>query len=366
MPRPPFRFLSRVIAVLTTAACVVAATRAQGQACCAAAGVVTPARLAPDELALVGTQWKVGDVLGSFDPAGRYASSPPAASELDFEQDIFGAARLLGRGQVALFVPVVETRRTSLGQSEFGGGIGDVNASVRYDFTLAGGSPIVPGLAGLAGVTLPTGTPPDAPNLGPLATGATGIGAYQINAGAAVEQTFGPWLVSATGIVAQRTARTVGVAPNQVHERLAPQWTALAVAAYTFHRPAKSRHRASSLDAHTLWDPSSDRHMAPSRRVVRQLAHPVAGDEPARRARAICDPHSLVDALLFLPDSAAGQRAAGTAYLASAFAARDRWDDEDEPLSSARRLQAERATAIGTGRFDAVECLVAHRKRRKR
>jgi hypothetical protein len=234
MPRRPSRSPSLLIAVLTTLACVVVAARARGQACCAAAGVATPARLAPDELALVGTQWKVGDELGSFDPAGQYASSPPGASELDFEQDIFGAARLLDRGQVALFVPVVETRRTSLGQSEFGGGIGDVNVGVRYDFTLAGRSKIVPGLAGLVGVTLPTGTPPDAPSLGPLATGATGIGAYQINAGMAVEQTFGPWLVSATGIAAQRTARTVGAAPNQVHERLAPQWTALVIAAYTF------------------------------------------------------------------------------------------------------------------------------------
>jgi hypothetical protein len=234
MPRRPFRSLSRLIAVLTPVASVVVAARAQGQACCAAAGVVTPARLAPDELALVGTQWKMGNELGSFDPAGQYASSPPGASELDFEQDIFGAARLLDRGQVALFVPVVETRRTSLGQSELGGGIGDVNASVRYDFTLAGGSTIVPGIAGLVGVTLPTGTPPDAPSLGPLAAGATGIGAYQINVGVEVEQTFGPWLVSATGIAAQRTARTVGVAPNQVHERLAPQWTALVIGAYTF------------------------------------------------------------------------------------------------------------------------------------
>jgi len=173
-------------------------------------------------------------VLGSFDGAARYMPSPQGASELDLEQDVFGAVRVLRRGQIALLIPLVETRRTSSGISEFGGNIGDVNASLRYDFTLAGTSTVMPGIAVLGGLTLPTGTPPDAPNLGPLATGATGIGAFQINAGAAVEQAFGPWLVSATGIVAQRTARTVGALPNQVHERLGPQWTFLAAVAYTF------------------------------------------------------------------------------------------------------------------------------------
>ncbi len=195
---------------------------------------MTPGRLALHEVALVGTQWKAGDVLGSFDGAARYIPSPPGASELDLEQDVFGAVRVLRRGQVALLVPFVETRRTSSGLSGFGGNIGDVNASARYDFTLAGASAVVPGIAALAGMTLPTGQPPDAPNLGPLATGATGVGALQINAGAAVEQTFGPWLVNATGIVAQRTARTVGALPNQVHERLGPQWTFLVAVAYTF------------------------------------------------------------------------------------------------------------------------------------
>ncbi|MGH7440415.1 MAG: hypothetical protein ACRENE_32390, partial [Polyangiaceae bacterium] len=86
----------------------------------------------------------------------------------------------------------------------------------------------------LGGVTFPTGTPADAPGLGPLATGATGVGAYQINLGLAVEQTFGPWLVNATGLVAQRTSRTVGSGQAAVSETLGPQWTALAAVAYTF------------------------------------------------------------------------------------------------------------------------------------
>jgi hypothetical protein len=234
MPRLHFKSRRHLFVLCGSLACATFSGRARGQACCAGTGAVTPGRLALHEIALVGTQWKAGDVLGSFDAGGHYTPSPSGASELDLEQDAFGAVRVFGRGQVALLAPFVETRRTSQGESDFGGNIGDVNASLRYDFTLAGASTVIPGVAALAGLTIPTGTPPDAPSVGPLAAGATGIGATQINAGAAVEQAFGPWLVTATGIVAQRTARTVGSVPNQVHERLGSQWTWLVAVAYTF------------------------------------------------------------------------------------------------------------------------------------
>ncbi|MDP9151626.1 MAG: hypothetical protein M3O36_17025 [Myxococcota bacterium] len=207
---------------------------ARGQACCAGTGAVTPGRLALHERVILGVQAKAAMVVGSFDGAGRYAASPAGANEIDLEQDLFAAVRVLRRAQIALLVPLVETWRASLGRSELGGGIGDVNASARYDFTIAGTSAFLPGLAALAGVTFPTGRPADARDTGPLATGATGVGAYQLNAGFAVEQTFGPWLVNATGVVAERTARTVGSGPTAVREHLAPQGAVLAAVAYTF------------------------------------------------------------------------------------------------------------------------------------
>ena len=210
------------------------APSARGQACCAGTGAVTPGRLALHEIALVGLQAKTAGVLGSYDESGRYVPAPAGAREVDLEQDAFAAVRIFERGQVALLVPLVETWRSALGVSELGGGVGDVNASVRYDFTTAGASRTIPGLAILTGVTLPTGRPPDAPNVGALATGATGVGAYQFNFGAAFEQTFGAWLINATGVVAARTPRTVGSGATAVRERLAPQWTLLAAGAYTF------------------------------------------------------------------------------------------------------------------------------------
>ena len=210
------------------------APSARAQACCAGTGAITPARLALHESALVGLQLKGAIELGSFNDRGAYQKSPSGASELDLEQDAFAALRVLERGQLALLVPLVETRRTSHAQSEFGGGLGDVNLNLRYDFTWAGASRVIPGVGALLGVTLPTGKPADAEDLRPLATDATGIGAYQASLGLAVEQAYGPWLLNVTGIAAARTARSVTTAGITVHEQLAPQWTALAAVAYVF------------------------------------------------------------------------------------------------------------------------------------
>jgi len=206
---------------------------AAAQACCAGSGLATPGRLGLHEIALVGAQARTAFVTGSYDPSGRHAPPPAGASELDLEQDVFGSVRVLEKAQLSLLVPFVETRRTSRGQQEFGGGLGDINAGARVDLTSAGQRRFVPGIALLAGLTLPTGRPADAKGLGALATGATGIGAFQVTGGAAVEQSWGAWLVSLSGYVAQRTSRTVGIPPAEIHEHLGAQWTALATVAYT-------------------------------------------------------------------------------------------------------------------------------------
>jgi hypothetical protein len=208
--------------------------RARAQACCAGAAAVTPARLALHEDALVGLQLRAADTFGSFSNDGRYVAA--SATEWDFEQDLFGALRVARHAQVAVLLPAVQTYRRARGVggnvSDFGAGLGDVNLSGRYDFIPAGESDVVPGLAALAGVTIPTGRPPDSSDATehPLAADATGIGAYQLNVGLALEQTTGPWLFGVTALVAKRTARSV--AGTRIS--LGAQWTALAAAAYTF------------------------------------------------------------------------------------------------------------------------------------
>ncbi len=141
--------------------------------------------------------------------------------------------RLFERGQLALLVPFVETRRTGQGPdgtvAQFGGGVGDINLSARYDFVRARESRIIPGIALLAGLTVPSGRAPEDASP-PLQADATGIGAFQLNIALALEQTFGPWLVNATAIVAKRTAHGGEVLGTQV--------TLLGAGGYTFDNGA--------------------------------------------------------------------------------------------------------------------------------
>jgi len=200
------------------------------QACCAGAGAVTPGRLTIHEDALVGLQVRAAHVFGSFDTRGRYVPSSHGVDEQSFEQDVIAAVRLplAPRLQLAALLPFVETRRAAGGTSDFGGGLGDVNLSARYDFFQAGRARYVPGIALLAGFTFPTGTPPESASP-PLAVDATGTGAFQGNVGLAVEQTFGPWLVTAYGLVAKRAPRTI----HGTTSSLGVQWTALVAVART-------------------------------------------------------------------------------------------------------------------------------------
>jgi hypothetical protein len=217
---------ARWIPLAITLAVLGHAAPARAQACCAGGSAVTPGRLELHEQALVGVQTRAATVFGSYRVDGTYIGAPPSTSEYDFEEDVFGAVRVLRRGQVALLIPLQETARSTLPDgAHAGGGVGDVNLSARYDFLVAGESRYVPGVAVLAGVTFPTGTPVDSATA-PLAVDATGIGAFQVSAALALEQTFGPWLVNATGIVAQRTAHR--------GETLGTFTTLLAAGAYTF------------------------------------------------------------------------------------------------------------------------------------
>jgi len=215
-----------VVALTAALPASTAPALARAQACCAGGSAVTPARLEPHEWALAGAALRAGADFGSYNTDGHYVPYASGDSEVDFEQDLFGAVRVLRRGQVALLVPLVQTyRATTLDGAHFGGGIGDVNLSARYDLLRAGESEYVPGIALLAGVTFPTGTAPES-SPAPLAVDATGIGAFQGNLALALEQTFGAWLVNATGIVAARTARH--------GETLGTQVTLLAASAYSF------------------------------------------------------------------------------------------------------------------------------------
>lgn len=229
MSRPRLELCSAALLVV-----VGWSSRAGAQACCAGGSALTPGRLERHESVLVGAQVRAATVFGSYDPDRHYTASPSGATEYDFEEDVFASVRFLRAAQASLLVPIHETRRaTPSTGSEIGGGVGDVNLSARYDFLLPGLYRYIPGFAALAGVTFPTGTPPEKATT-PLATGATGIGAFQGHFGLAVEQSWGPWLVNLTGLVAKRTSRTV----QGGSETLGTQWTLLGGGAYVFESEA--------------------------------------------------------------------------------------------------------------------------------
>jgi hypothetical protein len=228
-PRRSSRSLERAAAralALAGALAALAPAAAHAQACCVGTGLVTPARLRLFEDYGVGMQTRVRSVMGSFDTGGSYVGSRAGDDEVDLGQDLFAAARF-GSFQAALKIPFVETGRRETGVSAFGGGVGDVAANLRYDLTFAGDRPWWPGVALLAGLSVPTGrTVEDSGD----PTGATGIGSFEGNVGVAVEQVMRRTFVSLTGFVAQQTARTVG----SVTQSFGPRVTALVTGGYAF------------------------------------------------------------------------------------------------------------------------------------
>src|SRR5215472_8565736 len=105
-------------AAAATAIAMSSSTTAFAQACCAGSSALTPGRLAMHEDALVGLQTHAALATGSFNDAGNFSGTPAGTSETDFEEDAFGAARVFGRGQVALLVPFVETARKNPQEGE--------------------------------------------------------------------------------------------------------------------------------------------------------------------------------------------------------------------------------------------------------
>jgi hypothetical protein len=225
------RFRS-ALAALAIAAGVAALPRAAAtQACCVGTGLVTPARLRTFEDRAIGMQMRARSVMGSFGGTGSYATSPADRRELGFEEDLFAALRFGSHFQAAVLAPFVQTSRQEGGLSGFGGGLGDVAASARFDAVNAGERGRWPGIAVTAGLSLPTGQPLDEVAADdPLSTFGTGTGSFEGNVGVAVEEIIGTGFVSASGFVSKRSARTAA----GVEQTFAPRLTGVLSGGYTF------------------------------------------------------------------------------------------------------------------------------------
>ena len=194
---------SRALAVAVLLACA----EARAQACCAGGGLLAPARLTVHEDALVALEARSGVEAGSIDGVGRFRGNARGAGGIELTQSLLGTLRVLREGQVTLLVPVTERGLWASGLTDWGGGLGDVVLSFRYDFMLAGESVRIPGLALLAGITFPTGRSPDQ-GRNPLGSDATGAGQWQGALGLGVEQTVGRVFLQGSGLVQQGLPRT--------------------------------------------------------------------------------------------------------------------------------------------------------------
>jgi hypothetical protein len=248
-PSRPSRFLKvAILAALLVFAIVARPRRAVAQACCAGGTVVTPTRLALHEDFAVGVQLRARTNPGSFDAGGHYTSS--SGIEQILEQDFAVSARVAEKGQIGAVIPMLQTHRSVAGLNDWGGGLGDVSVTARYDFLLAAQALYWPGVGVLAASTIPTGTPPDTPNQNhPLAADATGDGTYDITLGLDVEKVVGHFYAALNGWLTHRFARTLSVGGGAaLTESFSARWTLLAVAGYVFDSEAALGLYINALD----------------------------------------------------------------------------------------------------------------------
>jgi hypothetical protein len=200
---------------------------ARAQACCVGASGLTPGWLANHEQWLVGAQLRVSETHGTYPTRGEFYEARPYR-DTRIEPSLYATARIVSRGQVSVFAPLVTNRRRLGERVETRTAPGDVSLVGRYDFIRPGESRF-PGIALLAGVIVPTGKPSDR-GTGFLGADVTGIGTWEGNAGVSLEQVYGKVVLHGTALFGLRAARHV----NDKTETLGPRALFLLAGGYVF------------------------------------------------------------------------------------------------------------------------------------
>ena len=186
----------------------------------------------------MGVSTQASDQLGQSDAVGAYHTLEPGAGEQDFTENLLATVRLFERGQLGATLPFDESNRYVPGLHQFGGGIGDVSLSARWDFLYSNESAHFPGISLLGGVTFPTGVPAESASL-PLGANTTGQGAWQGAAGLALERTFfDHFVVNGTALFTQSFVRHVSSGASSVEEQLGTQFSGLFAAGWIFRNEA--------------------------------------------------------------------------------------------------------------------------------
>lgn len=182
-------------------------TRVEAQACCAGAAAGQLGRLTLHEEGLVGLDFRTVRTLGAFGDDATFRGTETEA--LQFEQSLLGTFRLDQAIQVGAVVPLVQSYTRTSREAGLGVGLGDLQLLARYDFSFAGQSLRLPGIALLGGVVIPTGRAVEE-TTHPLGVEATGTGRVRIWSGLGLEQSYGLAFVQLMGSLlydAPRSAR---------------------------------------------------------------------------------------------------------------------------------------------------------------
>lgn len=207
---------------------------AQAQACCGAAQGVGLGRLAMGQAYLVGVDAQYVEYFGRYDRQ-QYVSL--AHDTREFRQTLFATARLFEDFQFALSVPFVQTHKDFGELTEFGGGMGDISASLRYEYFAVGERRNIPGMAMLLTGKLPTGRSvyeslSRRETL--LQTDTTGTGSYDLGFVFQLENTHGSLFWSLQG-GAQYAFPFVNAQHRTITRNL--RWDAAAAIGYAAHAP---------------------------------------------------------------------------------------------------------------------------------
>lgn len=176
------------------------AARASG--CCVSATAVGMGRLLSWERFAVGLQTSLVTTLGFHDGGGTFHRAGDGDADLQLRNDVWALVDLTHHLSLWADLPLVlGYRRAGALGGGFGGGVGDVQAGLRWDVVPVAGYAGRPGVALTIGATAPTGrTARDALLEGdPRGAGVTGRGAWVPALGLVVERAAERWFLRGAG-----------------------------------------------------------------------------------------------------------------------------------------------------------------------
>jgi hypothetical protein len=160
---------------------------ARAAPCCGEQGALG-ARLLRDESLAILTSVGFAERIGGWNAAGAYGALGPAAEERHLRFDESLAVRAGSRVELGVTIPEIVGYRALSGQTEAGGGAGDLVGSMRVTLAKIDDTSLTPAVFTTLAASIPAGRPPWLGS--PLASDVTGEGAPEVSLGLAFEKTW--------------------------------------------------------------------------------------------------------------------------------------------------------------------------------